>query len=139
MVDIRRAIESLVPNAKWDFSIPNEGGTEPQYNAIRWTDTRSKPSWGDIVTTAAGFETADLLAMRQGMVCGPLQIRKALRQTGNYALVTGAIATADEEVQEAWKYASEMRRLDPMVEMMRQIMGKTDVEVDDLFHLAMTL
>lgn len=26
IIDIRRALEALCPNAMWDFSIPNEGG-----------------------------------------------------------------------------------------------------------------
>lgn len=49
LLDIRRALEQLVPNAKWDFSIPNEGGTEEQYNAMTWKDSRPKPSWAEIV------------------------------------------------------------------------------------------
>lgn len=139
MVDIRRAIEVLVPNAKWDYSIPNEGGTEQQYNNIRWTDERPKPTWGNIISTAEAFTAADLLALRQEMVCGPLQIRKALRQTDNYATIVGVISQADEEIQEAWEYAGEFKRLDPMVEMIRVTLNKTHEEVDNLFTLAMSL
>ena len=139
IIDIRRAIEALIPNARWDYSVPNEGGTEAQYNAIRWTDSRSKPTWAELVAVADGFAAADLLAMRQGMVCGPLQLRRALRQTGDYAAVVAALEQADEETQEAWEYASEIRRLDPMIESMRQALGKSPEEVDGLFALAVTL
>ena len=44
IIDIRRALEALCPNAMWDFSIPNEGGTEAQYNAVIWSDARPKPA-----------------------------------------------------------------------------------------------
>jgi UDP-glucose 4-epimerase len=139
MIDIRRAIESIVPGAAWDFSIPNEGGTEAQYAAIHWSDARPKPAWTDIVAVADGFAAADLLAMRQSMTVGPLQLRRALRQTGDYATVVAAIAAADEATQEAWEYATEVRRLDPMIEAMRAAMGQTPEEVDALFTLAVTL
>ena len=88
---------------------------------------------------AEGFAAADLLARRQGMVCGPLQLRRVLRQTGDYAAVVAALEQADEETQEAWEYASEVRRLDPMIESMRQAMGRTPEEVDAIFELAVTL
>jgi len=139
MVDIRRAIESLVPNAKWDFSIRNEGGTEAQYNAIRWTDTRSKPSWNDIVVAAEGFTAADLLAARQGMQCSPLQIRRALRQVGMYDTVVSWVATQPTEISEAWEYATFFARLDPFIVAATPGLGKTDVEVDQVFQLAITL
>jgi len=139
MVDIRRAIETLVPDAKWDFSIPNEGGDESQYNEIGWADTRPKPAWADLVEVAEGFAAADLAAKRLDMSVGPLQLRKALRQTGDYAAVIAIIAQADEETQEAWEYASEVRRLNPMIEGVRIILNKTPEEVDALFELASTL
>ena len=139
MIDIRRAIEALVPDAKWDFSIPNEGGTELQYNAIRWTDTRQKPSWETLVATAEGFAAADLLAMRQGMVCGALQFRKALRQLGKIDAVKAYVETADEETQEAWEYATEFRRLDPFIVQGMAALGVSDEDVDAVFELAVTL
>lgn len=140
MIDVRRAIESLVPNAAWDYSIPNEGGTEMQYDAITWSDSRPRPTWAELVAAADGFAAADLLAMRQGMTCGSLQLRRALRQTGDYAAVVTAIEEyADEEIREAWECASEIRRLDPMVEAMRFTLGRSHEEVDAIFELAATL
>lgn len=139
VIDIRRALESLVPDAKWDFSIPNEGGTEAQYNAVIWSDARPKPAWTQLMSISEGFAEADARARRQSMVCGPLQLRKALRQTGLYSSVVAAVAAADEETQEAWEYASEVRRLDSFVEGMRLVLGKTHEEVDAIFDLAVTL
>ena len=139
IIDIRRAIETLVPNAKWDYSVPNEGGNEQQYNNIRWTDERSKPAWGDIVATAEGFAAADVLAMRQNMECGALQMRRALRQMGLYQPVVDWVATQDEEIQEAWEYATTFKRLDPFIVAAVSGLEKTDEEVDAVFQLAATL
>jgi len=139
IIDIRRAIESLVPNAKWDYSVPNEGGTEAQYNAIRWTDERSKPAWGEIVSTAEGFVAADLQATRQGMTCSPLQMRRALRQAGMYEDVVAWVATQEEAVSEAWEYATFFYRLDPFILVAGPGLGKTEEELDALFTLAMSL
>ena len=76
---------------------------------------------------------------RLTMTCGPLQLRRALRQTGDYAAVVAALEQADEETQEAWEYASEVRRLDPMIEAMRLALGKSPEDVDAIFELAVTL
>lgn len=139
MIDIRRAIESLVPSAKWDFSIPNEGGTEAQYNNIKWSDERAKPAWADLVAAAEGFAASDLLAMRQGMEVGPLQLRRALRQLGLYQTIVDWVATQNEEIQEAWEYATVHKRLDPFIVAAVTGLGKTDEEVDAVFQLAITL
>jgi len=81
----------------------------------------------------------EVQAWRSGLSCGPLQLRRALRQLGMMATVQAAMAQADEETQEAWEYASEIRRADPMIEAVRVALGKTDEEVDSLFLLAQTL
>lgn len=138
-IDIRRAIESIVPNARWDFSIPNEGGTELQYNNIRWDDTRQKPVWADLVTVAEGFAAADMLAKRQGMQCGALQFRKALRAIGQMDAVKAYVEQADEETQEAWEYATEFKRLDQFIVGGMAALGFTDEDVDAVFELAITL
>ena len=139
IIDIRRALEVITPDAKWDFSIPNEGGTELQYSNIRWEDTRQKPSWETLVAIAEGFAAADLQAWREGMQCGALQFRKALRQLGKMDAVKAYVETADEETQEAWEYATEFKRLDPFIVQGMAALGVSDEEVDDVFELAVTL
>ena len=81
----------------------------------------------------------EVQAWRNGLSCGPLQMRRVLRQIGEYATVTAMMTQSDEETQEAWEYASEIKRMDPMIEAMRQGLGKTAEEVDGLFLLAQTL
>ena len=76
---------------------------------------------------------------RETLVCGPLQMRRALRQTGDFAAVQAAMASADEETREAWEIASEIWRKEPMIEAMRLVLGKKAEEVDEIFLLAQTL
>ena len=139
IIDIRRALEVITPDAKWDYSIPNEGGTELQYSNIRWGDSRQKPSWETLVAIADGFAAADLQARREVLRCGALQFRKALRQLGKMDAVKAYVETADEETQEAWEYATEFRRLDPFIVQGMAALGVSDEEVDDVFELAVTL
>lgn len=136
MIDIRRAIEAIVPDALWDFSVPNEGGTEAQYNNIRWSDPRQKPSWADIVSTASGFAEADAAAARQFMQCSPLQMRRALRQVGMYQQVVDWVAAQDDEIADGWEYASYFARMDPFIIAASHALSKTDEEMDSLFTLA---
>jgi hypothetical protein len=120
--------ESTAPPACGKFEraervapIQGEDGTWRQaWQIVSWTDD-------------------EMQAWRAGLMCGPLQLRRALRQTGDHAAVQAAIVQADEEMQEAWEYASEIWRTEPMIETMRGALGKTAEEVDDLFLLAQTL
>lgn len=72
------------------------------------------------------------------MSVGPLQLRRALREVGMYADVVAYVETAPEEVQEAWEYATEYRRDDPLFPVVQAAMGLTDERVDNLFALAAT-
>lgn len=90
------------------------------------------------------FETeadkqAILLAKRQSMHCGPLEIRRALRQSGLLSSIKDFMKTAPEEVTVAWEYASVFKRMDPLVLALQASLGKTDEEVDAIFELANTL
>jgi hypothetical protein len=49
IIDIRKYLEKLCPDPKYDYSVPNEGGNEIDYDAVVWYDERAKPSWAEIV------------------------------------------------------------------------------------------
>jgi hypothetical protein len=139
MKDIRRALEQLTPDAKWDFSIPNEGGDESQYNAITWKDSRPKPTWAEITTVADTFAAHDLQQYRESLSCGPVQLRRALRAAGHKQAIDAWIAQADPDTVEDWEYTTEIKRLDPMVLSAQAYLEATDKEVDTLFELGKTL
>lgn len=69
----------------------------------------------------------------------PWQIRKALNQLGLRDAVEQAVAVADQETRDAWEFATEFVRTDPLVAAMQSVLGKTDAEVDALFMLGASL
>jgi len=138
MLDIRRAIEALAPSAKWDFSVPNEGGNEQQYNAITWTDERTKPTWAELVAVAEGFAAADLAAVRLGMSVGPLQLAQALDDMGLFETVNTWANAQGGMVAYAWNRATQFERLHPMVLAAQAEFEWTDEQVDALLALAAT-
>lgn len=69
----------------------------------------------------------------------PWQIRKALNATGLRAQVEAAVASSDTTTKDAWEFAQEFKRHDPLVVGIGQALGQTDAQLDDLFVLASTL
>ena len=135
MIDIRRAIESIVPDAKWDYSIPNEGGTEAQYNAITWSDTRPKPAWAELVAVAEGFASADLLASRQSAIIGPVELGEKLSALGVFDAVNDWANAQGGLTAYAWNRATQFERLHPMVLAAQAEFGWTDEQTDALFGI----
>lgn len=135
MIDIRRAIESIVPDAAWDYSIPNEGGTESQYNAITWSDARPKPAWSDLVAVAEGFEAADLLARRQSAIIGPLELEEKLTALGMFDTVNTWANAQGGRIAWAWNRATQFERLHPMVVAAQAEFKWTDEQTDVIFNI----
>lgn len=73
------------------------------------------------------------------LTCSPWQIRKALNATGLRGAVEAAVATADQTTKDAWEFAQEFRRDNPLIAAVASALGKTEAEIDDLFALAVTL
>jgi len=69
----------------------------------------------------------------------PWQIRKALNQLDLRDAVEHAVAVADQTTQDAWQYATEFVRTDPLVVNVGLALGKSDAELDSLFELAASL
>jgi hypothetical protein len=69
----------------------------------------------------------------------PWQIRKALNAAGLRAAVESAVAAADQTTQDAWQYATEFRRDNPLVNAVASALGKSASEIDALFALALSL
>lgn len=69
----------------------------------------------------------------------PLQMRRALRALGLKPAIDAFVASKGDEAQEAWDYAVAIRRDDPLVELARAALGKSQAELDDIFRLAATI
>lgn len=119
----------------------------PEYNADTQHASEGKPklingAWTQtwVITNKSAEElNAELLNWRKRVKVSPLQFRRALRQTGLSAQVSSYLLSQDEDVQEAFEYAIEIRRNDFLIESAGEALGKTPSEIDDLFRLAQTL
>jgi hypothetical protein len=66
----------------------------------------------------------------------PLQARRALRAAGYLAQVEAAIAEADDDTQDAWRYAQQIERAHPFLTAIAAQLGLTEAQMDDLFRAA---
>jgi hypothetical protein len=89
--------------------------------------------------TLAAWAAAEAAPAPVPISVTPLQMRKALRMTGLKAQADAYLATLDEQAQEAWEYAIEIRIDDPFIEGARVALGMTEAEANDLFRLAASL
>lgn len=69
----------------------------------------------------------------------PLQARRALRAAGLIDEVNVAVSSADADTQDAWEYATEIRRDNEIIAAMAAQFGLTDAQVDDLFRAGAAL
>jgi len=69
----------------------------------------------------------------------PRQVRLLLLSQGLLANVEAMIAASDEATQITWKYASEFRRDDPLLEGLAKQLGLTDEQIDQFFIAAAAL
>lgn len=69
----------------------------------------------------------------------PIQMRKAIRRAGLREAVDAYLATAPDEIVEAWEYATVILYDDPSIEAARVALGMSDDAKADLFRLAASL
>ena len=129
-------MKALIHNAKV-VQVASE--SFPVHTSMLWLDCPAEvqPGWA----YADGVFTAPVVEPEPDpviMSVGPLQLRRALRELGMYAAVVAYVETAPEEVKEAWEYATEYRRDDPLFPIVQTAMELTDEEIDNLFALAAT-
>lgn len=66
----------------------------------------------------------------------PLQMRRALRAAGLHEAVAAYLASAPDDVVEAWEYAVEIRADDPMIAAAMAALGRSSSDRYNLFRLA---
>ena len=87
----------------------------------------------------AANEAAALQVRRAAMSCTPWQIRKAMTSMGIRADVESAVNSAGQEVQDAYAFALEFKRLDQFALGIAAKLEKSDAFMDELFELGMSL
>ena len=70
----------------------------------------------------------------------PLQARRALRGAGLLSTVNAWVASQpDEDIKDAWEFASVIERYGPITTGAAAALGLTDAQLDDLFIIGGTL
>lgn len=69
----------------------------------------------------------------------PVQMRKALRQSGLKPVFDSWLASQDEDVQDTWEYSTVIHRNNPLIAAAATATNRTEKEIDDLFRLAASL
>jgi hypothetical protein len=68
----------------------------------------------------------------------PYQARRALTAAGLRDAAEAAIASASQDVKDAWEYALTIERNSPFIEAVGAALGLSSVEIDELFSAAAT-
>ena len=69
-------------------------------------------------------------------VVTPLQARRAINAAGLRTAIEAAVAAADQDTKDAWEYATEIRRDNPIIAAMAASLNLTGEQIDDLFRAA---
>lgn len=93
----------------------------------------------DCATGEESIEEVDLPPSPVPASVSPLQIRRALRSAGLLTAVNAFVAAQDDEVQEAWEYATVILRDHQVIADGTTALEMTTEQVNDLFRLAATL
>jgi hypothetical protein len=81
----------------------------------------------------------EITARRASLTCTPREARLVLRRAGLLSAVEAWIATADEETQIEWEFATDIRRDWPALLACGAALGLTEEQLDGLFAVAATL
>ena len=73
------------------------------------------------------------------LVVSAWSFRKALNRLGLRAQVDAALVNADQDTKDGWAIATEYWSTDPIILAMTAVLGKTEVEMLQVFELAATL
>lgn len=121
-----KAIKSLRPNAQFVLRGTN----------LKWLDNpQPRPTDAEIAAEVARLKTRVDIPNS----VSPLQIRRALREMGLLDEVTAYIGTMGDEAKEAWEYAVQIDRDDPLILAAASALRKSPAEVDAIFVLAASL
>ncbi len=124
-----------------------QAGAQPAYDPDTQTLVEGMPildggQWREQWTvqdlTAEEVATR-LIARRASLTCTPRRARIVLRRAGLLAAVEAWIATADEETQIEWEFATEIRRDWPALLACGAALGLTEEQLDGLFAQAPSL
>jgi hypothetical protein len=119
-----------------------EGETLPDYNNVtHYLVDVPEGFWDGLYDWDIGSRTFINITVQAPVPLSvtPLQMRKAIRQQGLKPTVDTFLETLDEEVVEAWEYATSIERDNEFITLALTGLGWTETQADDLFRLADSL
>lgn len=105
--------------------IPNDSQNSDYKNYLIWASTNT--------TTPAD------IAVKVFMPLSAWQVRKILTQFNLRSSVEAGVAAADQNTKDAWAYAKEFQRDDPVLTGMATALGMTNTQIDSMFDIGITL
>jgi hypothetical protein len=103
---------------------------------VGWPDDLGAiPSQADLDQWAG--EYAAFKAVPQSVT--PLQARRALNLAGLRSTIEAWVEQQDQETQDAWRYANEIRRDNAVLAAAASVLEMTDAQIDALFVAAAAL
>ena len=111
-----------------------------------WKEVDQFPEYttdeGVVVTEAeqiAAYEAQRAAERRATMACTPRQARLALASQGLYEAVQTTVVAISDQARIEWEYATTVERTSPLIDAMKDALGMTDEDLDNLFELAGSL
>lgn len=123
-------ISILVPGADCDTF-------DDWYDNMAWRDIRTKPTEAELLAiTEADVE---LYIKRRTMKCSASKFRRALTSLGHRGAVESAINSRGQDAKDVWDFENEFLRNGQLTVQLTGILGLTEIEMDAIFDLAISL
>ena len=128
--------------ARADGAVQNENGDWVEAWAVAPMFVEYTNEEGVVVTEAeqiAAYEARKAAERRATVACTPRQARWAWASAGVYEAVQTAVAAVSDQARIEWEYATMVERNNPIISTMREALGLSDEDLDNLCDRARTL
>ena len=130
----------LGKNASASFLIDNGSYPSIITKSSNQLDSGKIFNGGAVIITKFEPPVQDPLeAWRESTSLGPVQMRRALRESNLKEAVDVFVSAQSLDIQEDWQVTTSFKRLDSMVLAAQDYIGLSDDSVDELFRLGLTL
>lgn len=118
------------------------------YKLVKRYLVDEKPGiWYDHISSTVDFNGTDVVETyiyseepnKVPQIVSPLQFRRALNQLNMRTMIEDYVKTLDGDSKDAWEYATQIERNNPMVFNAAKDLNVPDNQIDNVFRLAGTL
>ena len=131
---MHNALISKFPDYKQgDWELQDDSDGDGPYIA-EWNRSDKQPTKAELDLLMANYVEPVVMP-----VLTPWQIRQGLNIVGKRQQVEALVAGGDIELRDAWQFANEFKRDNPIIVASAPLIGLPDAQVDDLFKWFATL